>query len=299
VIDQGHLRLDIIDGKNILGADRSGTSDPYVVVSLDGEKIFKTDTKKKTLTPVWNEALECTIPSRVGADLTLEVFDWNQIGTDECIGKGKIDLSLLEPFASSQISVPLVTSKHGQKGSVTVALLFTPQIVTKSRKSTSTFSTAGRAVAQVGAAPISVGKGVFGGVGAASKGVIGGVGNVGKGVKGVFGGGRKKSVSEAFVEVPAAGATSASGVPVPVINEPPPILVPQSGYNINSDSQTFPRADNTTSGGALEGTLRIAGLYGRDMADPDGDQVRPYVVITVGGKEVKTKHLGKTNAPEW
>ena len=270
------------------------------MVSLDGEKVFKTDTKKKTLAPVWNETVECTVPSRVGADLTLEVFDWNQIETDECIGKGKIDLALLEPFASSQISVPLVTSKHGQKGSVTVSLLFTPQIVTRSRKNTSTFSTAGRAVAQVGAVQINVGKGVLGGVGAASKGVIGGVGNVGKGVKGVFGGGRKKSVSESLVEVPGAGATNASGVPV--INEPPPIPVSQSGfagYSVHSDSQTFPKADPATSGGSLEGTLRVAGLYGREMSDSDGDQVRPYVVITVGGKEVKTKHLGKTNAPEW
>lgn len=232
----------------------------------------------------------------------LEIFDWNQIGTDQCIGKGRIDLSLLEPFSSSQISVPLVTSKHGQKGSVSVALLFTPQIVARSRKSTSTFSTAGRAVTQVGAAPLIVGKGVVGGVGAAGKGVIGGVGSVGKGVKGVFGG-RKKSIGEGIVQPAAGGATNASGVPVPIINEPPPPLPVSAsglaGYSVNNDLQAFPEAETASSCGSLEGTLRVTGLCGKDMADSDGDQVKPYVVITVGGKEVKTKHLGKTNAPEW
>ncbi|KIM32474.1 hypothetical protein M408DRAFT_327029 [Serendipita vermifera MAFF 305830] len=293
--NQGHLRIDILDAKDLHAADRSGTSDPYVVISLDGEKIHKTDTKKKTLTPVWNETCECTIPSRVGAEMTLEVFDWDQIGSNESLGKTKIDVAALEPFTSSRITVPLTTSKHGQKGTVNLALLFTPQIVVRSRKSTSTFSTAGRAVTQVGAAPVMVGKGVIGGVGVAGKGVVGGVGAVGKGVKGVFGS-RKKSVSEG--PLVATGATDASGVPVPAVPaivEPVPVA---PGYSVANDSQTFPKTDEA-SNGTLEGIMRISGLSGREMADSDGDQVRPYVVATVGGKEVKTKHLSKTNAPEW
>lgn len=303
-LDQGHLRIDIIDAKEIHAADRGGTSDPYVVITLDGEKVHKTETKKKTLTPVWNETCECTVPSRFGAEMVLEVFDWDQFGKNDSLGKATIDLTALEPFASSHLSVPLITTKYGQKGIVNIALLFTPQIVAKSRKSTSTFSTAGRAVTQVGAAPINVGKGVVGGVGAAGKGVVGGVGAVGKGVKGVFGG-RKKSVSEAtFAAAPANGATDASGVPVPAI---PAIIEPNAasapaaglgGYNVANDSQTFPKAD-AASYGALEGTLRITGLSGKDITDSDGDQVKPYVVITAGEKEFKTKHLGKTNAPEW
>ena len=234
--------------------------------------------------------------------MTLEVFDWDQFGANESLGKAKIDLEALEPFTPSRISVPLLTSKHGQKGTVNLSLLFTPQIVAKSRKSTSTFSTAGRAVTQVGAAPLNVGKGVVGGVGAAGKGVVGGVGAVGKGVKGVFGG-RKKSVGEASLP-PASGAANASGVPVPAI---PAIIEPTGaaaaapgieGYSAANESQTFPQAE-VASGSGLEGTLRVTGLCGRAMVDSDGDQIKPYVVVTVGGKEVKTKHLNKTNAPEW
>lgn len=33
----------------------TGKSDPYAVFSLSGQKVFKSQTKKKTLNPEWNE----------------------------------------------------------------------------------------------------------------------------------------------------------------------------------------------------------------------------------------------------
>ena len=60
--------------------------------------------------------------------------------------------------------VNLVSSKHGEKGEVRLRLVFQPKIVAKTRKSTSTFIGAGRAMTQIGALPISAGKGVFHGV---------------------------------------------------------------------------------------------------------------------------------------
>lgn len=53
-------------------------SDPYAVFTLNDEKVFKSETKKKTLAPVWNEKFEVDVLSRVGADFEVEVFDWNQ-----------------------------------------------------------------------------------------------------------------------------------------------------------------------------------------------------------------------------
>ncbi|CAG8761136.1 7114_t:CDS:2, partial [Acaulospora colombiana] len=192
--------------------------------------------------------------------------------------------------------------KHGQKGFITVRMVFTPQIIAKSRKSTSTFSTAGRAVNQVGNAPIAVGKGVIGGVGTAGKGVAGGVGAVGKGVKGLFGGGRKGSDADATI-LPATGLNSAG---IPVIQEPPSTQVteqipgapaPAAGYTLGNDSQTFPKTP--TSGNPMEGVLRVTVQNGKDLADSDGDQVRPYVVLSMGGKKQETKHVSKTNNADW
>jgi C2 domain len=51
----------------------TGTSDPYVQIILNGDKVHKTDVKKKTLTPVWNEDFTVTVHSRVGSDFTIEV----------------------------------------------------------------------------------------------------------------------------------------------------------------------------------------------------------------------------------
>jgi Ca2+-dependent lipid-binding protein len=54
-LDQGTLRVELVDGRDIVAADRGGKSDPYAVFSLNGNKVYKSQTKKKTLSPEWNE----------------------------------------------------------------------------------------------------------------------------------------------------------------------------------------------------------------------------------------------------
>jgi len=39
----------------------SGKSDPFVVFTLDGERVFKSQTKKKTIHPEWNETFAVTV----------------------------------------------------------------------------------------------------------------------------------------------------------------------------------------------------------------------------------------------
>ena len=75
--NMGTLRVEVVDGENLPAADRNGKSDPYCVFELNGEKVFKTQTQKKTLHPVWNESFEVQIPSRVGANFKVRVFDWD------------------------------------------------------------------------------------------------------------------------------------------------------------------------------------------------------------------------------
>lgn len=77
----GVLRVDLMSGRDIRGADRSGMglltlliylkliecwlgkSDPFVVFTLNGQKVFKSETKKKTLTPEWNEPFSVQVVS--------------------------------------------------------------------------------------------------------------------------------------------------------------------------------------------------------------------------------------------
>ena len=81
ISDQGVLQVQLLDGGGIHGADRggmffpsqtpsimtyvvdSGKSDPFVVFTLDGLKVFKSQTKKKTIEPQWNETFSVSIVS--------------------------------------------------------------------------------------------------------------------------------------------------------------------------------------------------------------------------------------------
>ncbi|KAF9535478.1 C2 domain-containing protein [Crepidotus variabilis] len=250
VNNQGILRVDLLDGHDIRGADRSGKSDPYAVFSLNGQKVFKSQTKKKTITPEWNEHFEVSVPSRVGADFSVELFDWNQIEQAKSLGAGKIELATIEPFAAAEQIIPLSSAKHGDKGQIRVRLVFQPEIIAKSRKSTSTFSSAGRAMTQFGGLPVHAGKGVV------------------HGVAGVFK--RKdKNEDDVFGSAPAPiDSQATSGV-------------------VDAQSMTATLPSETTNGPSLPGTLRVRVIDAKDLSQTD---VKPYASLRLGDKEFKTKH---------
>ncbi|EEB86962.1 hypothetical protein MPER_15902, partial [Moniliophthora perniciosa FA553] len=66
--NQGVLRVTLLDGRDLRSADRSGKSDPYVVFVLNGQRVHKSETIKKTLNPDWNEDFTLSVPSRVHAE---------------------------------------------------------------------------------------------------------------------------------------------------------------------------------------------------------------------------------------
>ncbi|TFK30388.1 transmembrane protein [Coprinopsis marcescibilis] len=264
--NQGVLRVELIDGHEIRGVDRGGKSDPYVVFALNDNKVFKSQTKKKTLTPEWNEAFEIQVPSRVAADFQLEVFDWNQIEQAKSLGIGRIDLASLEPFEASELSVPLSSQKHGEKGYIRIRLVFQPGIIAKQRKNTSTFTSAGRAMTQIGGLPVTAGKGVF------------------HGVTGVFkrsGDKDRNELDVALADVPAGQASR-------------PILGPAAAVGTAGGLAAFPTSDAPSSN--EPGTLRVTVIDAKDLSQ---SEIKPYVVLRVGDKEHKTKHTSRTAAPEW
>lgn len=62
-IDQGSLRITLLTGHDILGVDRGGKSDPYAVFTLNGTRVFKSSTKKKTISPEWHEDFMVSVVS--------------------------------------------------------------------------------------------------------------------------------------------------------------------------------------------------------------------------------------------
>ncbi|CAE6512911.1 unnamed protein product [Rhizoctonia solani] len=262
--NMGVLHVELIDGKEIHGADRSGKSDPFVIFSLNGSKVFKSQTKKKTLAPEWKESFEVSVPSRVGADFSLEVFDWNQVESAKSLGSGEIELADLEPFENTTRHIQLNSAKHGEKGAIQIRMLFRPEIVAKARTKTSTFSTAGRAMTQVGGVPLGAGRAV------------------GRKIGGLFG--RDKDSSEDLPEVPAL--------------PPAPDVPPANGNgSVGSASgmAVKPLASPTPGPGTLKVTLHRA----KDLTGiEEGDIAKPFVILRIGDKDHKSKHV-KSNTPEW
>eukprot|EP00964_Phaeocystis_antarctica_P065050 scaffold39184_cov55-Phaeocystis_antarctica.AAC.4 len=62
----------------LLAGDKSGTSDPYVVVQSAGGKKAKTSVKKKMLDPEWEETLELSVLDAAAA-LTFVVWDHDKV----------------------------------------------------------------------------------------------------------------------------------------------------------------------------------------------------------------------------
>jgi Ca2+-dependent lipid-binding protein len=204
------------------------------------------------------------------------LFDWNQIEQAKKLGSASIELADLEPFQGVERTVSLTHTKHGDKGELRVRLTFQPEIIAKSRKNTSTFSTAGRAMTQIGSLPLGGAKGVAHGVG--------------------------KLVRHGNKSTQGSVDEEASPT-VPYVTAPPPsgqASYPVGG-DMNSPTQTFPSSSsivNVESQGNEMGTLRVTVLDAKDISD-DGDPVKPYVTVRIGDKESKTKHVGKTLIPEW
>lgn len=136
--NMGSLRVEILDAADLPSADRNGYSDPYCKFYLGGEKreIYKTKVQKKTLHPAWNEFFETDIKSRIGANMRVEVFDWDFGDKADHLGTAPIDLEALEPFQASEITLPL----DGKSGAIRLKLLFKPNYVIRSRQGSSTFS---------------------------------------------------------------------------------------------------------------------------------------------------------------
>ena len=230
---------------------------------------------KKTLHPTWNENFETQVPSRTAAKLFVNIYDWDRVGVDRLLGRGgPIDLAALEPFDQNDLSIHLTDAKTGKSHSIVrVKLVFRPGFISRSRGSTSTFSSlGGRAITNVGGGALAVGGGVAGagvsGVGAIGKGVARGFGSIGSL-------GKKRS------------SLSPNDAPytVPTSTLPPVPAVPADF----SDSAVPPQLPtNRTTAPTMSGTLSvtIVQLSGTTEAEDD----KKVVSLRAYGKSVGDTH---------
>lgn len=215
----------------------------------------------------------------MGADFSVEVFDWNQVEQAKSLGTGTIELAELEPFQGTESHIILSTPKGGEKGAIRLRLMFQPEIIAKARKNTSTFSAAGRAMTQLGGLPVGAGKGVISGVGH-------GISGVGSGVGSLFGKKEKDFAKQNGGQPPVPNLPSGQASH--------PIGHPEAASTANETASSNGNGLGTTS--MEPGSLKVTVLNAKDLSITDS---KAYCSLRLGDKEQKTKHSGKTAAPEW
>ncbi|KAI9309205.1 C2 domain-containing protein [Cunninghamella echinulata] len=290
--NQGNLTVTAIKASNLKAADRSGNSDPFVVFTVDGEKVHKTEVIKKNLNPVFkNETFTAPVKNRCYSVLKASVYDWDQFGSDTLIGEANIPFSgeQLESFAAKEFEIPLTES-----GTIRVRLLWQPQLLARKRTGTSLFSATTRIFTSAPGAAFGAGKNVAGaGIGAGGKVLGAGASVIGAGANvfesgfrgiGKLGGigGSKKEIAPPVPPVPSASTISS-----------------QSGSTTtetNGASETSINNEDFSSKILQIDLVEARGLKAMDR----GGTSDPFARVRMGNKQVfKTKHIKKNLTPQW
>ncbi|CAG8457825.1 5831_t:CDS:10 [Ambispora gerdemannii] len=267
--NMGVLTVTLKCAENLRGADRSGTSDPYIQFLYNGEKVFRSKTVKKNCNPTFDEKFDLRVLSRKDAKFTFEVYDWNAVTSHEKLGCGTIDINVLEPFEGLDKIYPLDGEDNG---SIRVILLFRPEFIALKRHSTSTF----RAL-----------------TGLVTPSVTGVGDNLAKGGKGM-------------VTVVGSGADL---VETPYVIDPQPLSrsasevkqEKENGHNNQRKSSLdHIHASADANGGGESGILTVAIVEAKDLKAADKSTSDPFVRVFNNKKELyKTQTVKKNCSPKW
>ncbi|KAG8374241.1 hypothetical protein BUALT_Bualt11G0110800 [Buddleja alternifolia] len=131
----GILQVKIVRARKLLKMDFLGKSDPYVKLSLSGEKLSakKTSVKMNTLNPEWNEDFKLILKDPQLQDLQMHLFDWDEVGAHDFLGMQVVQLNQLTPYEKKEFTLNLVNSMdpndpHNKKprGQITLETTFVP-----------------------------------------------------------------------------------------------------------------------------------------------------------------------------
>ncbi|KAK3033732.1 hypothetical protein RJ639_034507 [Escallonia herrerae] len=140
----GILHVKVVQAHNLLNKDFLGTSDPYVELSLSGERLpsKKTSIKMNNLNPEWHEVFKLTVKDPQSQVLEIHVNDWEKVGPHDKLGMQVVPLRLLVPQEMKEFTLNLVKNTnpndpHNKKlrGQIVMELTFVPF-----REDTETFS---------------------------------------------------------------------------------------------------------------------------------------------------------------
>ncbi|XP_061563488.1 otoferlin isoform X8 [Cololabis saira] len=87
------VRVYVVRATELHPADINGKADPYVVIKLGKSEVKdKENYISKQLNPVFGKSFDIEATFPMESMLTVSVYDWDLVGTDDLIGETKIDL---------------------------------------------------------------------------------------------------------------------------------------------------------------------------------------------------------------
>lgn len=90
------LLIDCAEARSLKSCDANGWSDPFVSITLNTKKkIGQTRYIKRTLNPKWNERFKYTFRPKDGDFIMFQVYDHDEISSNDSIGQIKIEISEL------------------------------------------------------------------------------------------------------------------------------------------------------------------------------------------------------------
>ena len=115
------VEVSLLCGRELIAMDRGGTSDPYVLIKQDGDALYRSNEKKKTVNPVWNDQANVCVENpftplvyevtlaliQLLLHLSRQVYDRDVVGSDDFMGSAEFDLTSLEFNKSQEVSLNL------------------------------------------------------------------------------------------------------------------------------------------------------------------------------------------------
>jgi Ca2+-dependent lipid-binding protein len=103
------LKLQVLRAAGLAKADFFGKSDPFCIVKWKGQEVGRTKVIQKTLDPVWeNENFDIEMAADLGSsELTLEVWDMDQVGVGDFLGQVTLTRKQLKVFSEGEVGFDL------------------------------------------------------------------------------------------------------------------------------------------------------------------------------------------------
>jgi hypothetical protein len=104
-VETYELRTFLFCARDLPAADKSGTSDPFLILKACGQEA-KSAVKKKTNNPDWNEVFTKTIElprdsKKLSPNVFMNVFDWDQMGSNTLMGSAFIGMHEIPLYTGS------------------------------------------------------------------------------------------------------------------------------------------------------------------------------------------------------